>query len=272
MDASGSGRTTRRRELLATLGSAGAVAVAGCGSTTDAEVGAAADREVPAPSVTKGDRWELTTPNSEPRLLRKGSAGPVNYTAVGHVRRYEDAKLRDRVAESTFGEIDRPFAVAFAARVDVFPSTLSAATGFMSEELDAAVRENLTDAMDEFGVENVREAGTRSVSDAPVEEFAVVRGEYPIPEVTVEDVEIPLGNVDEFTFGGGRLPIEGIAGRWKSDGSILAGGGVYPAENYVDSETVELSDGISMEVTVDLGLRPDRIESRVLEFVRGVSA
>ncbi|WP_225333496.1 hypothetical protein [Halomicrobium urmianum] len=272
MDASGTDGWMRRRELLATLGSAGTVALAGCSSTSDADVGEASDREVPPPSVETGDRWELVTPDAEPRLLRTGSAGPVDYAAVGHVRRYEDARLRGRVAEATFGEIDRPFAVAFAARVDVFPSTLSAATGFLSDEIDAAVRENLADAMDEFGVRNVGEAGTRSVPDAPVEEVTVVRGEYPIPEVTVDGVEIPHSDAEQFTFGGGTLPIEGVAGRWKSDGSILAGGGVYPAENYVDGETVALSDAISMEVTVDLRLEPDRVESRVLEFVRGVSA
>ncbi|MBX0346586.1 hypothetical protein [Haloarcula pellucida] len=261
----------KRRHLLTALGATGISALAGCGSTSDADIGSPSDKDVPAPSVDASDRWELTTPDSKPRLLKKGSVGPLNYTAHGHVTRYEDVQLRKRVSDSTFGEIDRPFAVAFAARVDVFPSTFSAATGLQSGEIDSAILNNLKNAMSDFGVQNVQQSAPMDAPDTPPAQFQVVRGEYPISEVTIEDVDIPHSNRSQLSFGGGMLPIKGIAGRWKSDGSILAGGGVYPDADFDATEKVSMSDAISMSVDVDLNLQPARRESQILNFVRNIS-
>ncbi|MDQ2072820.1 hypothetical protein RBH20_09765 [Haloarcula sp. H-GB4] len=270
---SDSGNQTRvnRRHFLSILGAAGTSALAGCGSTSDTDVGSPSDKDVPAPSVDTKERWQLTTPDSSPRLLQKGSVGPVKYTAHGHVTQYEDVQLRQQVSDSTFGEIDRPFAVAFAARVDIFPDTFSMATGLQSEKIDSAILGNLKSAMNDFGVQNVQQSGTMDAQNTPAETFEVVRGDYPIQEVTIDGVDIPHSDRNKMSFGGGTLPIKGIAGRWKSNGSILAGGGVYPDADFEESDQVSMSDAISMSVNVDLDLQPNRRESQILNFVRSIS-
>ena len=271
MEKNGSGRKITRRQMVAALGVAGTSALAGCGSTSDSDVGAPSDKDVPAPSVDASDRWELTTPDSKPRLLQEGSAAIVDYTAHGHIVRFEDTQLRERIHRATFEQIDRPFAVAFAGRVDIYPSSLSLATGLKSGEIDSAIRGNLTSAMEEFGVQNVQRSGTMDASDTPAGEFMVVEGEYPVQEISIDGVDIPHSDRSQLTFGGGTLPIKGIAGRWKSDGSILAGGGVYPKENFADSQGVEMSEAISMDINVDLSLQPARREAQILEFVNSIS-
>ncbi len=245
--------------------------MAGCSSTSDADVGAPSEKEVSAPSVDSGERWKLTTPESETRLLQKGGWGPIKYTAHGHVTQYEDSTLRKRIREDTFGEIDRPFAVAFAARVDIFPSSYSRATVLQSGEIDKSILNNLKSAMSNFGVQNIRDDGTMLATNSSAGEFQVVRGEYPIQKVTIDGVNIPHSDREKLSFGGGTLPIKGIAGRWKSEGSILAGGGVYPAENFADEEAVEMSDAISMSVDINLNLQPRKREAQVLDFVRSIS-
>ncbi|NIC00995.1 hypothetical protein [Halobacterium sp. R2-5] len=264
--------TLSRRRLLAGIGVAGSSALAGCGGSSNAEVGESSDKDVPAPEVDAVDRWTLKTPNSEPRLLLEGSAAfVVDYTAHGHTVRYEDTHLRERIKEDTFGEIDRPFAVAFASRVDVFPSHLSIATRLKNGEIRKSIRDHLTSAMREFGVQNIQTDGTMDASNTSAGEFPVVRGEYPLEEVTISGVDIPHSDQDELTFGGGTLPIKGIAGRWKSNGSILAGGGVYPADDFEDSQNVSMSDAIELSVSVDLDMGWQQREQDVLDFVQSIS-
>ncbi|MEA5387141.1 hypothetical protein VB779_08770 [Haloarculaceae archaeon H-GB11] len=118
------GATMQRRRFLATAGAMGTGALAGCGSPTDTSVGKSSDKDVPAPSVDAGKRWKLRTPKSKPRVLQKGEVAFIDYQAVGHINRYEDTLLRQRIKENTFGEVDRPFSVAFCGRVDVFPRRL----------------------------------------------------------------------------------------------------------------------------------------------------
>jgi len=260
-----------RRRMLAALGVASSSALAGCGSTSDAEVGETSTKDVPAPTVDSSQRWSLVTPNSKPRLLQKGSLAVLDYTAHGHVVRYEDSKLRQRISKETFGEIDRPFVTAFAARIDIFPSELSRVSELRSGKIDDAIRANLTSAMQAFGVQNIQDAGMMNAPRTPAKELMVVRGEYPLREVSIRGIDIPHSDRNELTFGGGTLPIKGVAGRWKSDGSILAGGGVYPAGDFEDSQTISMSNAIELSVSVDLEIGWQRRESDVLEFVRSIS-
>lgn len=261
-----------RRRLLAGIGVAGSSALAGCGSTSEVNEGEPSDKNVPAPVVDAGERWDLKTPDSKPRLLMEGTAAYfVDYTAHGHIVRYGDAKLRERIKEDTFGEIDRPFAVAFAARVDIFPSHLSAATGLQSGKIKESIRGSLITEMENFGVQNIQTDGMMDAPNTPAGKFSVVRGEYPLQEVTISGVDIPNSDQTKLTFGGGTLPIKGIAGRWKSNDSILAGGGVYPADDFEDSQNVTLSDAIELTVDVDLNIGWRQREEDILDFVRSIS-
>lgn len=259
----------RRRTYLATLGTVGAAMTAGCGSATDTKQGEPSRKAVPAPSVRSGDRWELKTPNSEPRLLQKGSVALFDYQAVGHIRQYEDTLLRDRIRKDTFGEVDRPFAVAFCGRIDIFPSTASIVSGIVGD-IDSSMVSRLKDSMREFGVQSLREEGPEEIPNVDAD-FRTVVGEYHIDPVTIDGVEVPHNDRSRLEFGGGSLPIKGVVGNWKSDGSILIGGGVYPKGSFRDSEEIRMSDAISLSVDVDLDLQPHQREQDVFSFVRSIS-
>lgn len=259
----------RRRKFLAALGAAGAATLAGCGSSTDTPVGEPSTKNVPAPTVDSAKRWKIITPDSQPRVVVKGSFGPFNYQAVGHVNKYEDKRLRRRIREDTFGEVDRPFAVAFSARIDIFPSEVSLASGIVAN-VDKEMLKDLKRSMKEFGVTNLEEKG-RLVPTSTSKTFQQVVGDYKIQPVVIDGVDIPHSDKTRLKFGGGKLPIKGIVANWKSDGSILAGGGVYPAGPFRESEEIEMSDAISINISVDLNLEPTQRKRQLLEFVRGIS-
>lgn len=259
-----------RRQVLATLATVGGVGLAGCGSTTDSSVGEPSEKDVPAPSVDTGDRWELTTPDSQSRVLKKGSVLGLDYQAVGHINRYEDTKLRSRIRDDTFKEVDRPFAAAFAARVDIFPSQASFATDLVGD-IDETMTTNLKQSMQEFGVQNVQENGTMSVSNAPVSEVTQLVGEYQIEPVVIDNIDIPHSDKEQLQFGGGTLPIKGIVGNWKSDSSILVGGGVYPDGRFDQKRDIEMSDAITLSIDIDLHIRPRQRQKDVVNFLRSVS-
>lgn len=261
----------RRRRVLGALGAAAAASLAGCGASTNSSPGDPSDKQVPPPTVDAPDRWRLTTPESEPRLLQKGSTFALDYQAVGHIRRYEDQQLRTRIREETFGEVDRPFAVAFAARIDIFPGLASVGTGFVNDQINESLRTELQDAMRAFGVQNVQRQAPMDASNTPAGEVQVITGEYPIDPVSIDASEIPHSDRNKIEFGGGTLPIKGIIGRWKTDGSIMAGGAVYPNGQFAASNTIEMSAAISLTLDIDLRLRPQRRERQALSFIDSIS-
>lgn len=263
--------TINRRRVLATLGAAGVAGLAGCGSSSNASVGEPSEKDVPPPSVDAANRWELTTPNSETRLLYEGSQLGIEFTAHGHTVQYADKQLRQRISENTFGEVDREFAVAFAARIDIFPSYASSGTAAFGDTIESAITDNLRSSMEEFGVQNVIEDGRMEASNTPADDVSVLRGEYPINQVTIRDVNIPHSDREQLSFGDGTLPIKGIAGRWKSGGSIMAAGGVYPDEPFIEENEVEMSDAVTLSMEINLGLNPTQRENQVLEFIDSVS-
>ncbi|MBX0297657.1 hypothetical protein [Haloarcula nitratireducens] len=224
---------------------------------------------MPPPTVETGDTWSLITTDSQPRLITEGSKLFINYQAVGHINRYENAQLRNRIKQNTFGEVDRPFAVSFCGRVDIFPNSVSFASDLVAD-VDGRMLERLKQAMSDFGVQNVTESGTQTAAGIPAD-LQVVEGEYQIDPVEIQGLDIPHSDTSRLEFGGGTLPIKGIVTNWKSEGSILAAGGVYPTGQFRDSHTVEMSDAINLTVNVDLSIAPNKREQQALEFIRSVS-
>jgi hypothetical protein len=202
--------------------------------------------------------------------MKEGNVG-VDYEAIGHIRQYEDTRLRNRIKQETFGEVDRPFAAAFAARVDIFPEMAANASGLFGGEISNALRSQLRSAMKNFGVQGVQQQADMSANAMQAGSFQVITGEYPIEPVSIDAGGIPYSDRDELEFGGGALPIKGIIGRWKDDGSIMAGGAVYPNGPFMDQAEVEMSDAISLTLDIDLRLRPRQREQQALSFVDGIS-
>ncbi|GCF16012.1 hypothetical protein Harman_39470 [Haloarcula mannanilytica] len=232
-------------------------------------MGKPSEKDVPAPSVQAGNRWSLQTPDSEPRLIVEGEKAFLNYQAVGHIKRHEDTVLRDRIKESTFGEVDRPFAAGFCGRIDIFPNRLSFASGLVAD-VDERMLSRLKTAMEDFGVQNVTEEGTQSATNIPGD-LQVVIGDYQIEPVVIEGVDIPHSDRTTLKFGGGALPIKGIVANWKEGGSILAAGGVYPNGPFRQSRQVEMSDAIQLGISIDLDISPPEREQQALDYIRSVS-
>lgn len=124
--------------------------------------------------------------------------------------------------------------------------------------------------MTNFGVENLREANTATISGVS-SDFRTVVGDYQIEPVTIEGVDVPHSDRSRLQFGGGSLPVRGIIGNWKADGSILVGGGVYPDGPFTQSKEIQMSDAISLSVNIDLQLRPHQREQDLFKFIRSIS-
>ncbi|WP_123621280.1 hypothetical protein [Halorubrum sp. CSM-61] len=157
-----------RRKLLATAGSGLLAGIAGCGSdsgdpTDTNPPGEKSEIQLKPPQADLPDGWELKTPDTEPHVLLEDSSYGLDYTAIGHNRRYEDMELRERVREELFGRFDRPLVVGFASHVklevlggSVTESIVVQATDKIQNKAESIFQTKI----EEFGLQDISKDGT----------------------------------------------------------------------------------------------------------------
>ncbi|WP_396613986.1 hypothetical protein ACH9L7_19825 (plasmid) [Haloferax sp. S1W] len=260
-----------RREFLATSAVAGTGLIAGCGSQIEASPGENSDKDVPAPSVDIPDGWEVTTPNSKPIVFVEGKDLGVSWTAVGHTKLYENKKLRERIKQETFGKIDQTLMVAFASRIDFFSSIAHLGTSFQQETINSEVRSQMRDRMTEFGLTEVTYKGeVQREEETNPSKFHKWTAYYPVDEIPVNDVDIPNVEKDSFTIGGKNLKIGGLAGVWKEGKSLLAAGGVYPADYYNERQEWDVSGAIHLSLDIEMGFQPTNYNHQIKSIMDSV--
>jgi hypothetical protein len=255
-----------RRTYLATSLGAAAVGLSGCSSFTAA---ASVPRPVVPADRLESNGWAETA--DESGTIFSNDYGPVTVEGVQHTLRYEDAALRQRVADRTLGEVDTALAVFFATRIDFSPNLDNLPGGIgraeIISEVRSSAREQFEQQMRSQGLTDIETTGTGSIDidtgeTADTDNIGAV---FPFDglafDVTdTESVEIPATDVD----------IEAVLGVWHHGDFVIVSGGAYPATNFAQTTETELSEGISVSVDVDLGLEPERYREAVRSLVAGV--
>lgn len=255
-----------RRTYLTTGLGAAAIGLSGCSSFTAA---AAAPRPAVPEDRLESGGWAETA--DESGTIFSNDYGPVTVEGVQHTLRYENAALRQQVADRTLGEVDTALAVFFATRIDFSPNLDNLPGGIgraeIVNEVRASARDQFEGQMRNQGLTDIETTGTGSLGidtgeTADTETLAAV---YPFEGLTfdvtdTESVDIQAADVD----------IEAVLGVWHHGDFVIVSGGAYPAANFAQTNEAELSEGITVSVDVDLGLEPKRYRETVRSLVAGV--
>lgn len=254
-----------RRQLLETVsgGVAGATGLAGC------LAGASA-----GPPSTPDDRleangWELVDRGRREAFTLTIAGQDITATSTTVV--YENVTLREAVTERTLGQVNDVPLRFFAGRVTIDPDLTSLPGGLGREqvidEVEANARTVVSYRMESNGIEGVERVRTGNVRvgvDGPARRTDL-RG-----TIQLGSISIPVADGETIELDAGAIPVAGRLAVWEVEGSVLVGGGTFPAENLVVDTETELSSAISVSVDVDLGLEPSRYEERVMTLVRGI--
>jgi hypothetical protein len=81
---------------------------------------------------------------------------------------------------------------------------------------------------------------------------------------------VPVTEDATHTVEGGELRFESLLALWERDDRILVSGGSYPGENFATTESVDLSDFITVDVTIDLEFTPDEYRTDLRNLVAQV--
>jgi hypothetical protein len=254
----------RRRFLVATgAGVAGSAGLAGCLASASAGPPAVPDDRLDA------NGWELVD-RVRTEAFEFAIAGQ-GVTATSTTEVYENAALREEIAEKTLGQVRDAPLLFFAGRVTIDPDLTSLPGEIgqerMIEEVEALTRTIMANQMGTNGVEGIERVGTGTLrvgTDEPARRTDL-RGTVPVGPIS-----IPIADGETVELDTDALPVAGRLAVWGAEGSVLVGGGAFPAENLAVETDAALSSAISVSVGVDLGLKPEEYEERVLTLVREI--
>jgi len=248
-----------RRRFIGGASVVGLGALAGC---TNA-LGTVAPPEVPDEQLDEGG-WEQTDRTEETVLDE--SYGPVNVTAKSTTLTFSDTALASAVSEKTLDRIEGTMAIYAASHINFDPNLNNLPAGVGTKEVVSEVetqaRSQFEQQMRDQGLENVERVGeaefTTDSGKSPG--IATYRGEFPVGTIEFE------ADGETFTLDVGAIEVAGDLAVWNEGDYVVVAGGAYPAENYADTVSRDLSDAITVTVDVDLGLTPDayREETRSL--------
>jgi len=262
-----------RRKFLGTTATAGTFLIAGCKTNVEASKGEVANKDVSAPSVEIPDSWESTTPDSRPKVFKSGEVLGKEWDAIGHTKIYENKALRERIHKETFEKVDKALMVAFASRIQFFPSYAHLGSLAYQEEIDSAIRSRMRGRMKSFDLKNITYKGEEQmVSGSKPHSYHKWTADYHIDEIPVKDVNIPNSDVTSFTIGGEDIKIEALAGVWKEGKHMLAAGGVYPAELFTEEKEWDISGAVHLNLSVEMGFKPEQYNRQVKSFMDSVSS
>ena len=251
-------RQRARRLVLAAGGAAGTASLAGC--TASGSENGSGSGAPPAPDEDLLGRggWAEQSTDDRRLLEREFLGGRVTVTADAETTRYEDAALRRTLRERTLGGLDSSLALFSVARITLDPNPADLPLGVGTKEVLAEVRtrarEQFEATLADAGLSNVRETGERDLSLASggtttLTEFAA--------DYEYEAMRVPLPGGKDARIDGGTIEVAGLLAVWRDGRHVVVGGGAHPASNVVESVRTELSDAITVDVDVDLGLTPE---------------
>jgi len=249
-----------RRRFIGGVGAVGLGALAGC---TNA-LGTVAPPEVPESRLEEGG-WERSDRTEETVLDQ--SYGPINVTAKSTTLTYSDTALATEVEEKTLGRIEGTLAIYAASHINFDPNLNNLPGDVGRKEV---VNEVGTQARSQFA-QRMRDQGLENVEEVGEAEFTTDSGKS--PGLTTYRGEFPVGTLEfdadgeTFALDVDTIEVAGDLAVWNEGDFVVVAGGAYPAENYADTVSRDLSDAIDVTVDVDLGLTPDQYRTEVRELM-----
>ena len=249
-----------RRRFLGGAGVVGLGALAGC---TNA-LGSVAPPQVPDQQLEDGG-WEQTD-RSEETVLDE-SYGPVNVTAKSTTLTFSDTALAAEVSEKTLDRIDGTLAIFAASHINFDPNLNNLPAGVGTEEVvsetESQARRQFEQRMRDQGLENVERVGEEefSTDSGKSPGLATYRGEFPVGTIEFE------ASSETFTLDVDTIEVAGDLAVWNQGDFVVVAGGAYPAENFAETVSRDLSAAISVSVDVDLGLTPDRYQAEIRNLI-----
>ena len=247
----------RRRFLLAAGGASAAATLAGC---TSSGAGGNGDGTPPAPKAELLDRggWAERSSDSGRLFEREFLGGQVTVTADAETTVYGDAELRRTLNERTMGGIDTSLALFSVTRVLLSPNPADLPMGLgvdrVLKELRKRASEQFETMLADSGLSNVRRRADEelALADGRTTNITVYGAAY-----EYDGMRVPLPGGKSTSIEGGAIDVAGMFAVWRAGRHVVVAGGAHPASNVVRSVSEELSDAITVDVDVDLGLTPE---------------
>lgn len=257
-----------RRRFLAASGLAGLAGLAGCNQVSSTALGSVAPPQVPQDQLASGG-WTLD--EEDTRTVFEQAYGPITVTARAHALTYTDTDLAARVEEDTLGSVSGTLATFAATRVKFDPDLTQLPQSVGREQLvdrvEASSRDRFVQRMRDAGLTNVQQAET---GDFPVDTGETARYTGYTAEYAVDDFSFSLPGGESMTIAVDPIAVAGDLAVWVHDDSVLVAGGAYPAENFATTISRDVTDAITVDVAVDLGLQPATYESEVTGLMAAI--
>lgn len=254
-----------RRRFLTVSGVAGLAGLAGCNNVTSTALGSVAPPDVPEAALEEGG-WVLQEEDS--RKVFEEEYGPVTIKAKAHSLVYTNDALAARVEEDTLGSVAGTFATFAATRVKFSPDLTSLPESVGREQLVDQVETNSKEQFEQ----RMRDAGLSSVAEVETGEMTVDSGataRYTGYEAQYEvgEFSFDLPNGDPMTIDVDAIGVAGDLAVWVQEDSVLIAGGAYPAENFAIQKSADITDAITVDVSIDLGLTPSEYSTEVESLI-----
>ena len=258
-------RGMNRRRVLTASGVAGLTGLAGCNNVTTTALGSVAPPDVPEDALDEGG-WALQ--EEESRKVFEEDYGPVTVVAKAHSLVYTDDELASRVETDTMGSVTGTFATFAATRVKFSPDLTSLPESVGRERLVDQVEANSKEQFQQ----RMRDAGLSDVAEVETGEMQVDTGEtarYTGYEAAYEvsEFSFDLPNGDPMTIDVEAIGVAGDLAVWVHEDSVLIAGGAYPAENFAIQKSADITDAITVDVSIDLGLTPTEYSTEVESLI-----
>ena len=258
-------RGMNRRRFLTASGVAGLAGLAGCNNVATTALGSVAPPDVPTAALDEGG-WVLQEEDS--REVFEEDYGPVTVTAKAHSLVYTDDELASKVETDTLGSVAGTFATFAATRVKFSPDLTSLPESVGREQLVDQVEANSKAQFEQ----RMRDAGLSDVAEVETGEMQVDTGETARytgygAAFEVGEFSFDLPNGDPMTIDVDAIGVAGDLAVWVHEDSVLIAGGAYPAENFAIDRRAEITDAITVDVSIDLGLTPTEYSTEVESLV-----
>lgn len=259
----------RTRRLLLAAGGAGATAtLAGCSALGSA--GTDAPPELDEDLLDRGG-WVEQSTDSRRLVESEFLGGRVTVTADAETTQYEDRALRRELAARTLGGLDTSLALLSVTLITLDPNPADLPMGIGAKEIMAEIRDRAREQFEgrlaDAGLSNVREIGERDLSlsaggTTTLTEFAA--------DYEYDGMRVPLPGPNDVRTEAGAIEVAGMLAVWFDGRHVVVGGGAYPASNVVRSVRAELSEAITVDVDVDLGLTPEAYGEELRKLVASI--
>lgn len=251
-----------RRTFVGSTVAAGVASLAGCLGTASASVD--------PPQVSE----QLLAAGGWKRLgAETFTATFAGASADGYTVQFEDATLRETIAEQTLGAVGRELSVFFATRVEFSPPLddlpLGVGRAEVLAETEDYAREDFQRRLEERGLVDVEvvEETTTTVDSGADADLVEYRATLPL-----DDFSFDVAGGETVTLPAEPLDVTGLLAVWYDERaeSTLIAGSVFAGENYADTVEVALSSAIDATIDIDLGLTPDAYRAETLGLVQSV--